>query len=232
MFSRRCTCACRVIRMVIIVVFAFALVLLTGLVQSGFAQTGTSPLNLFKNYFVTGDYVVAGWVEGSPDGSGYATGSISIPDLKQPSQNGVPTTVPKGADIVAAYLYWATVESNQSSFAGQQAYFNGYSITGTVLGNPNAPVSWSAGGCSGSAQGSKTMRTYRADVHPYLPLDTNPSSQTFGALAANGTIPVRLADSGSNGNTALPATESCEAKNSQRSSQEFWRQAEPEPPEA
>jgi hypothetical protein len=110
--------------------------------------------------------------------------------------------VPVGADIVAAYLYWATVESGKTSFAGQTAYFNGYRIAGTVLGNPNAPTSWSAGGCSGSSQGSKTMRTYRADVHPYLPLDTNPKSATFGATIANGKIPVRLADSGSNGNTA------------------------------
>jgi hypothetical protein len=99
MFSRRCTRACRVIRMVIVAVFALGLVFLTGLVQSGFAQTGTNPLILFKNYFVTGDYVVAGWVEGSPDGSGYAPGSISFPDLKQPSQNGVPTTVPKKSNL-------------------------------------------------------------------------------------------------------------------------------------
>ncbi|MBZ5573874.1 MAG: hypothetical protein LAO09_18570 [Acidobacteriia bacterium] len=157
---------------------------------------------MFQNYFVTGDYVVAGWVEAPPDGSGYAPGTISVPDIKQPLQNGVPTALPKGADIVAAYLYWATVEGNQSSFAGQQAYFNGYSITGTVLGNPNAPVSWSSGGCSGQAQGSKTMRTYRADVRPYLSLDRDSLSPTFGALVANGTFPVRLADSGSNGNTA------------------------------
>jgi len=164
---------------------------------------------LFKNYFVTGDYVVAGWVEGAPDGSGFAPGTISIPDTKQPAQNGVPATVPTGADIIAAYLYWATVEGNQSSFAGQQAFFNGYAVTGTVLGNPNAPVSWSAGGCSGSAQGSKTMRTYRVDVRPYLPLDKNPASSTFGTLLASGDIPVRMADSGSNGNTppnALGAT--------------------------
>ena len=173
--------------------------LVFGFAQIGLAQT---PLSLFKNYFVTGDYVVAGWVEGSPDGSGYASGTINVPDLNQPSQNGVPATVPNGADIVATYLYWATVEGSQSSFAGQQAYFNGYSITGTVLGNPNAPTSWSLGGCSGSAQGSKTMRTYRADVRPYLPLDTNSSSPTFGALLANGSFPVRLADSGSIGNTA------------------------------
>jgi len=109
--------------------------------------------------------------------------------------------VPKGADIVAAYLYWATVEGNQNSFAGRQAFFNGYSITGTVLGNPNAPVSWSSGGCSGSAQGSKTMRTYRTDVRAYLPVDIDPLSSTFGRILANGSFLVRFADSGSNGNT-------------------------------
>jgi len=176
--------------------------LIAGFLPSAFGQNGTNPLNIFQNYFVTGDYVVAGWVEKAPDGSGFAPGTISIPDALQPTQNGVPTTVPKGADIVAAYLYWATVEGSQSSFAGQQAYFNGYAISGSVLGNPNAPTSWSAGGCSGSSQGSKTMRTYRADVHPYLPLDKNPSSSTFGATIASGTISVRLADSGSNGSTA------------------------------
>ena len=169
-------------------------------------RKGTPPLNIFKNYFVTGDYVVAGWVQGSPDVSGYAPGTISIPDTRQISALGGsqlvgPTSVPKGADIVAAYLYWATVEASTNAFAGQKAFFNGYAITGTVLGNPNAPTSWSSGGCSGSSQGSKTMRAYRADVRPYLPLDLNSSSPTFGALAANGTVPVRLADSGSNGNT-------------------------------
>ena len=185
---------------------ALGLMLMLGCVESGLAQTGTPPLNIFKNYFVTGDYVVAGWVPGSPNVGGYAPGTISIPDARQISALGGsqlvgPTSVPKGADIVAAYLYWATVEASTNAFAGQKAFFNGYAITGTVLGNPNAPTSWSSGGCSGSSQGSKTMRAYRADVRPYLPLDLNSSSPTFGALAANGTVPVRLADSGSNGNT-------------------------------
>jgi hypothetical protein len=179
---------------------ALCLPLIAGFLPSALGQNG--PLNIFQNFFVTGDYVVAGWVEKAPDGSGFAPGTISIPDELQPSQDRVPTVVPKGADIVAAYLYWATVESSQSSLAGQQAYFNGYAISGMVLGNPNAPTSWSAGGCSGSSLGSKTMRTYRADVRPYLPLDTAPSSSTFGATVANGTISVRLADSGSNGNKA------------------------------
>ena len=190
---------------------ALGLLLILGFAQSGLAQTATAPLKIFQNYFVTGDYVVAGWVEGSPDGTGFAPGTISVPDTKQPDQTGlgVPRTVPKGADIVAAYLYWATVEKSQSAFAGQQGFFNGYPVTGVILGNPNAPTSWSAGGCSGSSNGTTTMRTYRADVRPYLPLDTDPSSPTFGRLLANangpnGPIPisVRLADSGSNGNTA------------------------------
>lgn len=184
-------------------IFASALMLTLAYAQAAFAQNGTNPLFLFKNYFVTGDYVVAGWAEQPPDYSGYAPGTISIPDTLQARYlaPGVPTGVPAGADIVAAYLYWATVEGSQSAFAGQHAFFNGYAVTGEVLGNPNAPTSWSSGGCSGSSNGSKTMRTYRADVRPYLPVDTNPASPTFGALLANGTIPVRLADSGSNGNT-------------------------------
>src|SRR5215469_6455756 len=193
---------------------AACLALIAGLAPSAVGQncvaTPANPLCIFQNYFVTGDYVVAGWVKGAPDGSGFAPGTISIPDNLQPAQNGVPAIVPRGADIVAAYLYWATVEGNQSSMAGLHAYFNGYAITadhGTPLGNPNAPTSWSAGGCSGNSQGSKTMRTYRADVHPYLPVDTNPASPTFGATVVNtaltnGQIKVRLADSGSNGNTA------------------------------
>ena len=31
------------------------------------AQAQTNPLNIFQNYFVAGDYLVAGWVEGAPD---------------------------------------------------------------------------------------------------------------------------------------------------------------------
>ena len=163
---------------------ALGLMLMLGCVESGLAQT--PPLNIFKNYFVTGDYVVAGWVPGSPNVGGYAPGTISFPDTRQSgalvgSPVG-PTSVPKGADIVAAYLYWATVEASTNAFVGQKAFFNGYAITGTVLGNPNAPTSWSSGGCSGSSQGSKTMRAYRADVRPYLPLDLDPLSSTFGAL--------------------------------------------------
>jgi hypothetical protein len=209
--------------------------LITGLsliIGCGKTTVAQSPQQFFisKNYFVTGDYTVGGWVEDNSlygtVAPGFATGAITIPDCKQYSaitgvsystclQQPPPSPIPVGADIVAAYLYWGTVEGSQSSFVGQQAFFNGYKIIGTVLGNPNAPTSWSSGGCSGSSTGSKTMRFYRADVKPYLPLDLNPSSATYGStLTSYGTgahpaIQVAIADSGSNGNTqpnALGAT--------------------------
>src|SRR5882757_4463999 len=89
-----------------VLLFTAALLsLLVAFAEPGLGQT--PPLNIFKNYFVTGDYVVAGWVEGPPDGSGLATGTINVPDTipnggKQPVQAGVPASVPPGADIVAA----------------------------------------------------------------------------------------------------------------------------------
>ena len=203
-----CTQKNRVNPALIVVLFIFTI----GSALTVSAQQ-SPPLKIFKNYFVTGDYVVAGWVE-NPNSfaNGLATGTISVPDCRQAQYMGItcpPSPVQVGADIVSAYLYWGTVEGSQSLFAGQQAFFNGYKIVGDVLGNPNAPTSWSAGGCTGSSTGSKTMRFYRADVRPYLPLDLTSSSPTFGALVANGAVPVKIADSGSNGNTqpnALGAT--------------------------
>jgi hypothetical protein len=175
---------------------ALGLMSVLALAQTAMAQT--DPLNFGNNFFVTGDYVVAGvGLRGLGNGSGFATGTITMPDA-----NTVPSTgVPAGAQVVAALLYWQTVESSQTTFAGQHGFFGpyngvpftGYSISGAVLGNPNAPVSWSSGGCSGNSQGSKTIRTYRADVRAFLPVDSE------GNVEANGTYGVRLADSGSNG---------------------------------
>ena len=172
-----------------------------GSVPTGFAQA-TPSLSFGNNYFVTGDYVVSGVGLRGLGVNGLATGQFTMPDA-----NSVPAAgVPPGADIVAAVLIWETVESSQTALAGQNGFFRpvfsggpatGYPITGAALGNPNAPVSWSSGGCSGSSQGSKTMRVYSADVRPYLPV--NPQT---GYIAANGTYEVSLADSGSNGNGA------------------------------
>jgi len=158
----------------------------------------TNQLALANNYFVTGDYVVGGVGLRGLGVNGMATGQINIPDA-----NSVPASgVPEGADIVAAYLYWETVEATQQgqlTLQGQKGSFNGYPITGAVRGNPNAPTSWSTGGCSGSAQGSKTMVVYRADVRPYLKVDAD------GIPVGNGTYNVVLPDSGSNGG-GIPLT--------------------------
>src|SRR5215472_1274706 len=175
----------------------------------------STALCLDNAYLVTGDYVVGGvGLRGlgkfdPASGRTLATGTISIPD---PNAYAVNTatgdeSVPAGADIVAAYLYWVTVEKDQSTLAGQNGFFNGYAIKGTILGNQTAPTSWSSGGCSGNtsnSNGTTTMRGYRADVRPYLPLDTNSASPTFGNIqtpnaATPGHYQVMLADSGSNG---------------------------------
>jgi hypothetical protein len=185
---------------------ALGLLLVLGFAQPATAQCAqlnANPLCLSHNYFVTGDYVVGGVGLRGLGVNGMATGNITIPDLTQAQATGMPSpSVPVGADIVAAFLYWETVEKSKSALVGQQGFFNGYPITGVILGNPNAPTSWSSGGCVGSSNGATTLRTYRADVRPYLPVDVDPNSSTFGRLLANGTFPVSLADSGSNGGGA------------------------------
>lgn len=193
---------------VALLIFAF----LFGSVRMSLAQTPL-PLGLDNNYMVTGDYVVGGWTKtGSATISGtlMSTGTIPIPDPGAYASNAPLQQVPAGADIVAAFLYWASVESS-GVHSGQNGFFghvnsNGsissYPISGTILGNPNAPVSWSSGGCAGSSQGSKTIVAYRAEVSPYLPVDAN------GNIQPNATYEVSLPDTGKAGQPpfALGAT--------------------------
>jgi hypothetical protein len=166
------------------------------LAVSSFTPALHAQLQFSKNYFLTGgDYVVGGWQKQTSNGV-TTTGIINVPDDKQPFQPGVATQVPAGANIVAAFLYWETVESSKSSFAGQVGVFNGFPITGTILGNPNAPSSWSSGGCAGNNAGSKTMRAYRADVRQYLNLTSTVMPNGTAVPAGNGSYTVTLADSG------------------------------------
>ena len=58
------------------------------------------PLDFFKNYFITGDYVVAGVGLTGKGVGGLATGNVVV------------SGVPANADIVAAFLYWQTIEKN------------------------------------------------------------------------------------------------------------------------
>src|SRR5829696_3572627 len=73
----------------------------------GRAQSaGRPPLKLFKNYFLAGgDYAVAGiGLRGQGNtATGLATGQITL------------SGVPENADISAAYLYWASLEPNDTA---------------------------------------------------------------------------------------------------------------------
>src|SRR6266478_393941 len=172
-------------RRLALAVIALALLLAFGFAQPGCAQT-TTPLKFSNNFFVTGDYVVGGWVKTTSDGT-FSTGTIAIPDTQAYALGAPLQQVPVGADVVAALLYWSSVETAGSN-AGSPGFFRGSPITGEGLGNPNAPVSWSSGGCVGSANGSKTMQVYRANVSAYLPVDSN------GIVQPNTTYQVSLVD--------------------------------------
>ena len=131
-----------------------------------FAAPGRADsLHYFKNYFVTGDYAVAGVGLYGTGTKGTATGTINM--------NGVP----QGADIVAAFLYWQTVEAGSATTA--PAAINGTfvsngtnnAIVGDVIGAAPAPACWNPAGTTAPATTAVT-RVYRADVLRYLPINS------------------------------------------------------------
>ena len=143
-------------------------------------QPTTNPLTLQNNYLVTGDYVSAGVTLRGTGQGGVATGSITIPGGSQ--------GVPDGADVLAAYLYWESVESTPSA-SSASGTFRGYSITGQQIGNDRP---FTDGTFSG------TLRVYRADVNAFLPARPN------GIRFASGSHSVTLPDGGG---SILPLTE-------------------------
>ena len=156
--------------------------------QPGRAQS----LNLFKNYFVTGDYTVAGkgmrgtGVLDSETGEKWATATINM------------TGVPENADILAAFLYWVALESSSTPFSAN-GFFRGFPIVGLNLPPDGTPGCWGSGGGSGTTSGASPLRVYRANVLPYLPFPKVNGVPT-GKRQANGSHQVRLRDSGGGGN--------------------------------
>ena len=150
------------------------------------AGQAADALSYTKNYFVTGDYVVAGVGLRGTGVNGLATGTIMV------------SGVPAGADIVAAFLYWQTVETTPAPSLAN-GFFDGRAIVGAVRGNPSNPVCWSSGGTTGPSGSSG--RVYRADVLRYLPVD-----KVNSVRLANGPHIVKLPDSGGNGNGNAPFT--------------------------
>jgi hypothetical protein len=132
-------------------------------------------LNFFKNYFLTGDYSVAGvGLQGTGVG-GTATGFIAIAD------------VPANATILAAWLYWQTMGNGLAV----PPMFNGSAIDAALITNLGTAVS--------PCQVLPKVTSYRADVLRYLavgPVDPLYFANYLPANAISGAYRVSLADSG------------------------------------
>src|SRR5215469_6298070 len=169
-------------------VVIIAVGLFVALPQPAAAQNAAAQGNVLTfgdNFFVTGDYAIGGAVLGKSNG-GFVTGTISIGNDQNPGVKGT-NTVPPGAEIVAALLYWQEIEivggaSGQNGFfrpvfnGGPQA---GYPTKGTILKNPNGIVYWDGTGCASSTT-PKQLVTYRQEVRAFLRQDAQ------GNVIANG----------------------------------------------
>ena len=145
----------------------------------------TNALSFFKNYFVTGDYVVGGaslWRKGI---NGRATGQIDV------------SGVPDGVDIVAAFLYVQTAEAVQWSGIDRAA-FNGNDL-GPGNNSLAKALNWAKATrpCWSLAwPGGRRLVTYRADVLRFFEPEDNPGSPSFGKLKINGSHTISAPDYG------------------------------------
>ncbi len=152
---------------------------------SSVLRAQSQPLTFFKNYFLTGDYVVEGVGLNGLGAQGRATGDIVV------------DSVPLNVDIAAAFLYWQVVGNLNAPDAGATGVtFRGNRLDsaegpfGKALGSGTPPC-WSNGGGTGSSNGSNRTYGYRADVLRFLGVDP-----ATGKLAANGAHAVSLPDGG------------------------------------
>ena len=178
----------------------FGLGLLALFVPAMQAQTVVSqgPLNYFQNYFVTGDYAVAG-VGGLSPTNPNPTATINFSGVPCTSGPGllasvVPCTA-KGAvpaDIIAAFLYWETIEPtsaatptattatfdanlNNPNASAYNPSLQNEPMVGTSLGSPQVPACVAGGG----AENPKSyVRVYRGDVLQYLNINSAANVRT------------------------------------------------------
>src|SRR5215831_10120904 len=130
--------------------------------QFGLAQNAAAVPNALtfeNNFFVTGDYAVGGvGLVGQANKTypGYAVGTISIGADTNPGVKGTNNSVPAGTEIVAALVYWQSIELIGGA-TGQNGFFRpvfnggpttGYVMQGTPVPNPNGTVYWDGSGCT------------------------------------------------------------------------------------
>ncbi len=158
------------------------------------AANAQGPLNYFQNYFVTGDYVVGGvGLYGQGANPSASINFSGVPCTSGPGlfASVVPCTA-KGAvpaDIVAAFLYWETIEPTSSTtptatagifdgsvtVAGNSSPNSANPMSGLPLGSPQVPACLVGGGTEST---SSYMRVYRADVLRYLAINSTANVRT------------------------------------------------------
>jgi hypothetical protein len=104
-------------------------------------------------------------------------------------------SVPSGAVVVLAYLYWGTIVQGPQAPSTEPAVFAGTAITGSLIGTTNNPC-WNSAG---------VFASYRADVKTLIQAGINGDYKVTGLPSAttNGRDPW----SGAAGNTTLPLSE-------------------------
>ena len=167
----------------------FLLLTLTGQGQA------PEPLSFFKNYFITGDYVVGGVGLAAQGVDGIAQGDIEIQG------------VPPGAEVMAAFLYAQVVSDLGAEAGGIGVSFHGVPLSvddgidsGSigVIGDPiGATPCWSSGGGTGQSGGKKRTYSYRYDVLRFLPVGDD------GRHQVNGLHPIELPDLGKKKSTPI-----------------------------
>jgi hypothetical protein len=196
---------------------SFAVIALLLLQQTGQVRADVpppdGPLTIFKNYPVTGDFVVGG----------IGLRGLGVPDPELDNQKFASGTismsgVPQDADIVAAFLYWQSMETPDPLTPGQllaaNGFFRGNPIVGKSLGSDDVKACWGSGGGGGNGSSITVLRTYRASVLKYLPFrmqngvpsgkrlvndaDLNPTSGPYAGLNL-GLNTVKLSDSAGGG---------------------------------
>src|SRR5262245_984823 len=164
-------------------VAALAAILL--FVQPGQAQS----LDLFKNYFVTGDFASKGVSlrgHGQLDtatGKYLAQATIAV-DVCAPNGPITLTCVPPDADVLSAFLYWEVVEKTGAPTNAVAYIANNTGQNDSITNNHHAPLCdgarcvlvgkplgtavapcWSSGGSTGASNGVAILRNYREDVY-------------------------------------------------------------------
>ncbi|MEQ1573768.1 MAG: Ig-like domain-containing protein [Vicinamibacterales bacterium] len=155
------------------------------LTQTGHGQVGAQPLKFFKNYFVTGDYAVAGVGMDLAGTNGLVSGVVNI------------SGVPDGSEALAAFLYWQVVSPTGADSGSLTAKFNHqllstpaslptptegpFAVVGNPLGTESCPL-------TGGGPGNRVY-AYRADVLRFLDV-------VNGRHRINGNYTVELPDGG------------------------------------